>query len=348
MDADLIIVGAGIVGCLVAREALAREPGARIVVADQREIGGGATRYSAGLHFPRGSTARVRAMAAHSQEYYAKLKAADPGTPLQSLGMTIVAPAGHEAALHETYLPEARLTPASAAPVAVPAGHAAWTGTGCHYADVPSLTARIARELRDTVTFREGTAVEAVEPSADGAAVRLSTGETLSAPRVVVAVGPWLPSSPWNDAPRARVKKVVALHVDVPPLLGDPVIVFEAEDAFLLPFPHRGHWLLSYTSTDWDVTPGDLGGLAPADLAAGRDLLARYAPAMADRCRSGRVFCDAYSADRTPLVRPLAADARVVVAGAANGSGYRLAPAIAAETLDLLDRLPASPEGQHT
>jgi glycine/D-amino acid oxidase-like deaminating enzyme len=48
------------------------------------------------------------------------------------------------------------------------------------------------------------------------------------------------------------------------------------------------------------------------------------------------VFCDAYSPSREPLVRTLDHDARIVFAGAANGSGYRLAPAIAAEAADLL------------
>jgi glycine/D-amino acid oxidase-like deaminating enzyme len=57
------------------------------------------------------------------------------------------------------------------------------------------------------------------------------------------------------------------------------------------------------------------------------------------------VFCDAYTPDRTPLVSALDSAGRVVFAGGANGSGYRLAPAIAAETVDLLD-LPSSRRGQ--
>jgi glycine/D-amino acid oxidase-like deaminating enzyme len=48
------------------------------------------------------------------------------------------------------------------------------------------------------------------------------------------------------------------------------------------------------------------------------------------------VFCDAYSPDREPVVRALDAGARLIFAGAASGSGYRLAPAIAAECTDLL------------
>ncbi|MDT1000338.1 FAD-binding oxidoreductase, partial [Pseudomonas aeruginosa] len=66
-------------------------------------------------------------------------------------------------------------------------------------------------------------------------------------------------------------------------------------------------------------------------------VLRRYAPDLADRLRSGRVFCDAYSPSREPIVAKIGGGGRIIFAGAANGSGYRLAPAIAAETLSLLD-----------
>jgi glycine/D-amino acid oxidase-like deaminating enzyme len=59
---------------------------------------------------------------------------------------------------------------------------------------------------------------------------------------------------------------------------------------------------------------------------------------LAEHGNSGRVFCDAYSPDRQPVIRPLDAAGRIVFAGAAGGSGYRLAPAIASETADVLHR----------
>jgi glycine/D-amino acid oxidase-like deaminating enzyme len=51
---------------------------------------------------------------------------------------------------------------------------------------------------------------------------------------------------------------------------------------------------------------------------------------------SGRVFCDAYGPDTEPLIRALDGTGRIVFSGAANGSGYRLAPAMASEAADLL------------
>ena len=75
---------------------------------------------------------------------------------------------------------------------------------------------------------------------------------------------------------------------------------------------------------------------ANANLGAARDCLRQYSPSLAAACHSGRVFCDAYSPDGEPVVRALDESGRIVFAGAANGSGYRLAPAIAAQATDLL------------
>ncbi|MFJ5264893.1 NAD(P)/FAD-dependent oxidoreductase [Streptomyces sp. NPDC088387] len=343
-----VVVGAGILGCVVAREILAADPGASVTVVDRDLVAGGASRRSAGLHFPRGASPAVRAMAAESQRYYAELVAARPELPIHSLPMTVVAPESTEARLREVYLPEADLRRATGVPdgVTVPAGSAAWTGDGCQYADVPALTQALAAELRPGVEFLEGVTVTGVSPEADGVRLSLGTGDTLTAERVVLAPGPWLAAKAWAHLVEplgARVKKIVALHIEEAPGKDDGAIVLQEEDAFLLPYRHRGHWLFSYTCTEWDVDPDTVEpGPTPAHLAEARELLERYAPRLADRCVSGRVFCDAYAPGGVPLVRPLTDDGRVVFAGAAGGSGYRLAPALARETVRLLSPQPPS------
>jgi glycine/D-amino acid oxidase-like deaminating enzyme len=69
------VIGAGIVGCLIARELADRDQQASIVVLDRDAIGAGASRRSAGLFLPRGASARTRRMSAYSQAYYADLRA---------------------------------------------------------------------------------------------------------------------------------------------------------------------------------------------------------------------------------------------------------------------------------
>jgi D-arginine dehydrogenase len=174
----------------------------------------------------------------------------------------------------------------------------------------------------------------------DRVTVKAGTGETIIADQVVLAPGPWLAAPAWRElvAPLGlRVKKVVALHIEQRPSPADEVVVFDDEDAFLLPVASRGHWLFSYTCTEWDVDPDALTeGVSASNLGAARDCLRRYSPSLAQACRSGRVFCDAYSRSGEPVVQALDETGRIVFAGAANGSGYRLAPAIAAQAIDLL------------
>lgn len=340
---DVAVVGAGIIGCWIAREILSREPDASVAVLDRDLLGGGATLRSAGLHVPRGSTDRVRRMAAHSHDGYERLRRAAPSLPIREVAMWVVASEAGEERLRTVYLDRAALTRAPElpdGPVRLPAGAGAWECAGCQHADVRGVAQAIAAELRPRARFREGVRVTAVEPGADRVALGLGTGEELAAGRVVLAPGPWIAAPAWRSpvAPLGlRVKKIVALHVERSPSEQDPAILFDDEDAFLLPLVDRGHWLFSYTCREWDVDPDTVAaGLSPRDVEEACECLSRYAPALVEHRAGGRVFCDAYSPEREPQVRPLDAGGRVVFAGAAGGSGYRLAPAIAAEAADLV------------
>jgi glycine/D-amino acid oxidase-like deaminating enzyme len=341
--ADIAIVGAGIVGCMIAREIASRAPEAAVVVLDRDTIGCGASRRSAGLHIPRGTTDRLRRMAAYSQGYYEKLKEVRPSLPIHPLGMSVVASEASARHLQEAYLDCARLVRAddTRSPlIRVPEHAGVWHGEGCQYADVQALTQALAQELRPRISFREGVHVAAIGPTAGSVVLELGTGDALTVEQVVLAPGPWLTAPAWKElvAPLGvRAKKVIALHIEQSPSERDGAIVFQDEDAFLLPLLHRGHWLFSYTCQEWDVEPDAvLDGLSPHNVEEARDCLRHYAPTLVKHCAGGRVFCDAYSSDREPQVHVLDGAGRVVFAGAANGSGYRLAPAIASEAADLL------------
>ncbi|MFJ4500030.1 NAD(P)/FAD-dependent oxidoreductase [Streptomyces sp. NPDC088864] len=342
-DVDVAVVGAGVIGAVTVREILARHPGASVMVLDRDTVASGATRRSAGLHFPRGRTERVRRMSAHSQDYYGRLLAECPGAPIRPLPTTVIAAESGERALREAHLDSAGLRRVPRAPhdwVRTPGGCAAWQVDGCQYADVTRLTHFLVRGLRERIALREGVRVAGVRPRKALVELELGNGETVSAGRVVLAPGPWIDVPAWQDlvAPLGvRVKKVVAMHIDVRPEKDDHAVVFYDEDAFLLPLHDRGHWLFSYTCREWDVDPDTVAtGISPEILREARALLARYAPELVSRCASGRVFCDAYSPTGEPVVAALDTHRRVIFAGAANGSGYRLAPAMASEAVGLL------------
>jgi D-arginine dehydrogenase len=340
-DVDVAIVGGGIVGCLIAREFVARTPSLSVMLLDRDSVGSGASRRSAGLHLPRGATRRIREMAEASQGFYERLKTEDPALPIYPLSMCVLSE--DVDGVGRAYLGRANLTRAREVPdglVSVPDGTKVWNGDGCHYADAGTLAVTLAGGLRSRVQFREGVAVVGIVRGTDEVTLRLGTGESLGAAAVVLAPGPWVHAPAWRSLTEpldVRVKLVAALHIDRVPEGRDRLIVFHDPDAFLLPLAHRGHWLFSYTSQQWDVRPDALSdGLTSATLAEGREFLDACAPRLAELVTGGRVFCDAYSPRLEPLVQKLDEDARIVFAGAANGSGYRLAPAIAAEATDLL------------
>lgn len=339
----IAVVGGGILGCVSAREIAARSAAATVTLFERDAVGSGASRRSAGLHIPYGSSERVRRMAAYSQDYFEELRGSRPELPLVPVGMTIVAAEAGAARLEQSYL-DGSLTRTDRVPggtVEIPPGAAAWAVQGCQYADVGALSEALARDLRPGVRVREGVRVTGIDADDDQVTVRLGTGEELAFDQIVLAPGPWLGDPAWSKlvAPLGvRVKKVVALHIEKVPDEHDQVAFFPDEDAFLLPLVRRGHWLMSHTCQDWDVDPDALReGVTAKDLDQAHECLRRYAPALIEHCVSGRVFCDAYSTDRRPVVQALDPAGRIVFAGAANGSGYRLAPAIAAEAADLLD-----------
>src|SRR5487761_103639 len=309
---EVAVVGAGVIGCLVARELAARVPAAPVTVLDRDAIGAGATRRSAGLHLPRGSSDRTRRMSAYSHAYYADLKRSHPQLPIHPVGATMVTGPADENELIERYLPQARPVPVTAVPgeaVVLPTGARAWRIAGSHYCDVHQLTQALAVQLRPAVAFLEGVEVTGLAPGRPDVTVRCGTGEQLTVAAVILAPGPWLAAPAWRDlvAPLGlRVKRVVALHLRKHAGPADEAVLFDSDDAFLLPLAHRGHWLFSYSCREWDVDPdGPVIGLTATDLGAARDCLRRYSPTLADACDGGQVFCDAYSPDREPVVRPL-------------------------------------------
>jgi D-arginine dehydrogenase len=339
---EIAIVGGGIVGCLIARHLAETDPATVITVFDRDLVGSGVSRRSAGLFLARGATPRTRQMSADSHAYYAALKANHPQLPMFPLDAVVVTDGTADPAT-VGYLPDL------AAPTevthdwsgSVPDPRRAWRIGNCHYADVYAVTQAIAELARPRVHFAEGVAVTGLALRRDGVTVQCGTGENLTADQVVLAPGAWLAAPAWRDlvSPLGlRVKKIVAMHIERRPDPSDVVTLFDCDDAFILPVWHRGHWLFSYACTEWDVDPDrPTSGLSAANVEEARACLRRYSPSLAEACTSGRVCADAYSPSREPVVRAIeGTEGRIVFAGGANGSGYRFAPAIARQAVDLL------------
>lgn len=354
--AELAVVGAGIVGALAAYHATRRHPGRRILVLTHGTPGrSGATGLSAGFDTPTGTTPAHRALAARSDALFTELAAELPDVYRTPVDTYWLLRRDGVTALDATMA--VRGGTGAVPPERLPALRAAFPGLR-HGADevlrrsapmTAGLPGPLAGLLLDRVldrpgnAVREGFRVESLRRVRDrqGARVELAAadGRRVTADKVLVAPGPWALDGPVAGAARARgarVKKVVAFHVTAPPPPGAPALVFEDEDAFLLPHHPGGYWILSVTSPDWDRDPDGPLTADARERALAQDLLDRYVPGFAPYLAEGRVGCDCFTPDRLPVVGT-AGDPDIVMAIGGSGSGYRLAPAMAQDALDLLE-----------
>ncbi|HET9212139.1 MAG TPA: FAD-dependent oxidoreductase [Thermoanaerobaculia bacterium] len=328
-----MVVGAGIVGTLAAAQAARRRPDWRVLLVDRGLAGGGATRHSAALCIPFGRTEGHRRMERESDRFYRALRAERPDLPIRGLRCLVVAREGSLEELRTRCTTGLREAPAGSFPgLSLAPDERLLEADGASYA----LPDPVIAALRPAGVW-EGVEITAVRSREEGLELATADGRAIAARRVLLAPGPWALEGPAGGLARGaevRVKKVVALHLDVVPGPDDPVLYFFDADAFLLPLVERRHWLLSFTCQEWDVSPDAPLRITEEDRRQGLAVLSRYCPAWAERCVGGRVFCDAYGPEWVPVVAAAPDEPRIVLATAGSGGGYRLGPAIARQGLD--------------
>jgi glycine/D-amino acid oxidase-like deaminating enzyme len=346
---DLAVVGAGIVGAMAAHLARQERAEWRILLVDRSLVGDGATRYSVGLDIPYGRNASQKQYSLLSTNIYRELTSAIPELPVHELpffgivgresaqkvcagfttGDVRVATEREQVRLRESY-PD----------LAISESQVLLTGCTARYGFPSLIASALVSRLKEggLAECWEGVEVQSAHTCPGGGALVTNDGRRVVARRVLVATGPWLLRGPGDDfAGNAgvRIKKVAALHINRRPHPQDPVILFFDEDAFLLPVVQRREWIFSFTSQEWDCTPEvSLLRIGKEERDLALSILERYCPSFVQDCHGGRVFCDAYSQDRAPLVAQVPGMSNFVVAGASSGSGYRLAPAIGLKALE--------------
>jgi glycine/D-amino acid oxidase-like deaminating enzyme len=345
---DLIVVGAGAIGTWTALRALEGHPEWHILLLDRTSAAAGATMHSLGVRLPFGRTPDQRRLASASGEAYARLAAKMPASE-RRLDLRVALRTDEMETFRERAIPPPEgLRLSEAGPPApwlrLPEGVRLYGGLTAAHSVPWEVTRRLAEivDADERGSLWEGVEVTELGDAADQVRVELADGRQLAATRLVLATGPWLAAHLGNRIARAsgiRVKKIVALHIAADAGDDDPLIFFFGDDAFLLPVPARRQWLFSFTSRVWDVDPGRRALIVEAeDRSAGLELLARYAPALAERCVGGRAFCDSYAPDWSPRVVRDDASPRIVAITGCSGSGWRLAPALAGDALDYFRR----------
>lgn len=347
-DFDLVVVGAGVLGAATARLASLYHPEWRMLVVDRGFAGGVASRVSAGLDVPMARNAAHRGLVRRSNTLWKTLRRETPGLATPAVDTYWIARDDHadelrgsvvDGSVRTATTAERRRLEAIFGRIVLASGETLFRSSGGRYGSPDSAARALLRAYASPERLCwEGTQVERYERSGGGITLRCTDGRTINAARLVAAPGAWITSSPWPEGggPRdIRIKKVAALHVERVPEADAPVLMFFEHDSFLLPRVDERRWILSFASDEWDCPPEPSKlAIDGADRAKALSVLTRYVPGFAEHLHSGRVFCDAYTPDRTPLVAPLDGPA-AVLAGGCCGSGYRLAPGIAELALEL-------------
>ncbi len=348
--ADLVVVGAGIVGVLAALQAAQRHPSWRILLLDRSLIGSGATRYSAGLAVPLGRDEDHRRMERESDRFYRRLKAELPSLPVRELPLYSAVHRSRlaqfqerctTAGLREVEGHERERLAAVFPGLCLADGQLLLGGMTASYALPDAMASSLALGLvagGEQVEVWEGVEITSARSVTEGVELTAIDGREIAARRAILAPGPWALRGPGAELARGaglRTKKVVAFHLDLRPRPDDPILLFFDEDAFLLPIVERHHWLFSFTCQTWDCPPDSSQlSITAEDRRYGLEVLHRYCPELAELCTGGRVFCDSYGPHWVPVVTAAAEAPQLVLAAGCSGGGYRLGPAIARRALD--------------
>jgi glycine/D-amino acid oxidase-like deaminating enzyme len=337
---DYAVVGGGIIGCFAAHFAALRFPTAKGVLVERNRIGTGASRYSGGIDYSYGPTPQRLDWTARSRDWFDRLAGQLPGVRARPLSIRTIVSRDRATELITRFVPgtaELSAAPTDLWPeVRLGPDEVVLAGDRAFVEDPTPVAQRLADLFRRAGgEVREGAGATDLLATSGGYELSLSDGTRLLAARVIVATGPWVGPGLAEEAARAagvRVKKVAALHLNRRPAPQDGVMFFPTDDAVLVPLFASDGALFSFRCPVWDVAPDPNAlALTADDVATAAAVLAVRAPGLERLYAGGRVFCDAYSPTGDPLVLPLGPGG--VLVGAASGSGYRLAPALAEDTV---------------
>ena len=204
---DLVVVGAGIVGATVATEARRRRPAARVLLVDRSQAGSGATRHSAALSPPIGSTPAHRRLVERSARWYAALEHSGELPRRRPLAAYWVVPESSAAEFQEEFVSDPPVHAAGADLARLRDAHpdlvvrpheTVWCSEGVWVGAAEATARTLAARLNQTdgSACWEGAQVDDIQPDGDGHMLLTRTGQRMRARHVVLATGPWLAGEP--------------------------------------------------------------------------------------------------------------------------------------------------------
>jgi glycine oxidase len=343
---DVVVVGAGVIGCAVARE-LARR-GARVRLFEARTVGAGATQASAGILAPyieaheRGPLfdLGVRSLALYDE--FVRDVAAESGLPIEyrrcgTVEVATDAPTSARLQGDAARDPNLHWYDTAAARVLEPGLAASVEGAllvpDHGYVSVQSLMDGLAwAALRHGVQIEAAHRVIGLQPEAQGVTISTEDGTSWSADRVVIAAGSWTSRLDFQDEARASVHPVRGQILRLQWHGAPPGHIVWGPDCYVVPWQND---TILVGATVEDV------GFDERTTAAGvRDLLDAVCELLPEAWRAtfleARVGLRPATASGLPLLGPSGASDRVVYATGHYRNGILLAPLTATLIADLV------------
>jgi len=343
---EVVIVGAGVVGCAVAREMARR--GAQVRLFEARTVSAGATQASAGILAPyiegheRGALFELGVRSLDLYDAFVREVSEESGLAVEYRRcgtLEVATDAASAGRLKRTAAgdPALRWLERSAARDREPALAATIEGAvlaaGHGYVAVPSLMDALAwSALRHGVQIEAAHRVTGITATADDVTVSTEDGTTWSAGSVVIASGSWTGLLDVRDSVAAAVKPVrgqlLRLHWQGTPLQH---IVWGPE-CYVVPWQDRRILV--------GATVEDVGFDERTTAAGVRDLLDAVCELLPEAW--GATFLEARvglrpaTPDGLPFVGPSPGSSRVIYATGHYRNGMLLAPLTAQLVADLI------------
>lgn len=332
-NADIAIVGGGIQGVFLAYYAKNKFPEKKIVLFESGIIGNGISSYSGHLHTPYGSGLK-HALAEMGVNLYKDLLSEYKDFPIEERDFVgICHKKKLDTVLSDLTQKDVLIGKHSYPLLELSSDYISISGIKGYATKRNLLTYLLELIISKGVKIYEGTRIKDIEKNGDVYCLKNQINQEFSAAVVLNATGKNVFDILKNSNINVRTKKVVALHIDKYDKKDQSIYYFFDDDAFLLPQPYFNRYLFSYKCEEWDVNKDtEKFEINERDLSVAKEVLKKYTTDFSEHIVGGQVYMDIYNDPvSSPVIHEIGKNYYVI--GATGGSGIRLAPALAVNTL---------------
>jgi D-arginine dehydrogenase len=334
---DIAIIGGGIQGLFLAYYAKKRFPSRKILLFESKIIGLGITAYSGHLHMPYGSGEK-KELTKLSLSLYADLCSEYSDFPLETRKFIGICKKENLDSIVSDITEENLL---------MNSVDYSFKELAENYITISGMNGYVSKRsisnyLMELITklgviVYEGTEIVTTKKDNNDFELITQAGQKFKSLILLNSSGSSIYNLVKLKNSTLRTKKVVAFHLNHPPLNDDPIVYFFDDDAFLLPQPYYNRYLFSYKCEEWDVNiDANSFKINPIDMEEAQKVLKKFTRDLSIKILGGQVYLDIYNfPSSSPLIIEMEKDYYAI--GATGGSGVRLAPALAIKTLNKIN-----------